>query len=87
MLSPLPLKENEIKFEAIAKGGYNVCPTLMPHRSSSSPTPRASKYGLGSYNNSDINKYLQGKQVGVSVQLSDDSRDVEGSSTIQDLPP
>lgn len=85
IVKPTTLKENEIKFEAIAKGGYNVCPDT--DAASLIFLPYAmSKYGLGSYNNSDINKYLQGKQVGVSVQLSDDSRDVEGSSTIQDLP-
>lgn len=85
IVKPTTLKDNEIKFDAIAKGGYSVCPDadaasiiFMPYA--------MSKYGLGDYTNSDMNKYLQGKQVSVSVQLSDDTREMEGTSTIQDLP-
>lgn len=85
IVKPTTLKDNEIKFDAIAKGGYSVCPDadaasiiFMPYA--------MSKYGLGDYTNSDMNKYLQGKQVSVSVQLSNDTREMEGTSTIQDLP-
>lgn len=85
IVKPTTLKDNEIKFDAIAKGGYSVCPDadaasiiFMPYA--------MSKYGLGDYTNSDMNKYLQGKQVSVAVELSDETRELEGTSTIQDLP-
>lgn len=85
IVKPTTLKDNEIKFDAIAKGGYSVCPDadaasiiFMPYA--------MNKYGLGDYTNSDMNKYLQGKQVSVSVQLSSDTREIGGTSTIQDLP-
>ncbi len=85
IVKPTTFKDNEIKFNAIAKGGFSVRPDA--DASSIIFMPYAmSKYGLGDYNNSDMNKYLQGKQVAVSVNLSSDTRDVTGNSTIQDLP-
>lgn len=43
------------------------------------------QYGLGSYTYKDIQKYLQGKQCGVSFGFGNYSREVEGHSTPKDL--
>ena len=85
IVKPTTFKDNEIKFQAIAKGGTAVLPDeyaasliFFPYAESNS--------GLGLYTNSDLKKYLQGKQVGVSVSLDAYDRTVSGNSTVADLP-
>lgn len=78
-------KDNEILFEAIAKGGTSDLSDelaadiiFMPHAMGNS--------GLGDYTNIDLTKYLQGKQVSVEPSISTYSRSVDGRSTVKDLP-
>ena len=85
VVKPTVFKDNEIKFEAIAKGGtaslpdeYAASVIFFPYAESNS--------GLGDYSNSDLKKYLQGKQVGITANLSAYDRSVTGSSTVSDLP-
>lgn len=85
IVKPTAFKDNEIRFEAIAKGGTAVLPD--EYASSLIFFPYASmNSGLGLYSNSDLKKYLQGKQVGVSTDLSAYDRSVTGTSTVADLP-
>ncbi len=85
IVKPTDFNDNEILFSAIAKGGMSL---LDPADAASVKfLPYAiSNYGLGDYNNSDMKKYLQGRQVSVSHDLKAYSRTVEGTSTVKDLP-
>ncbi len=78
-------KEDEILFTAYAKGGYADYPDEYNNTIKFLPIALGS-YGLGTYTNTDLNKYLAGKQAGVSPSFSDYSRRLSGSSTPKDLP-
>lgn len=78
-------KKNEIVFDAVAKGGIS---TLDP---SLAPTIKFSNYamnahGLNDYSDSDLKKYMQGKQANVNVSADAYARGIEGSTTVKDLP-
>lgn len=85
IVKPTTFKDNEIKFSAIAKGGYSVLPDEFAASIVFSPYALTNS-GLGDYSNSDLKKYLQGKQASVSVELGAYDRAVNGSSNIVDLP-
>ncbi|MCM1032328.1 MAG: insulinase family protein [Odoribacter sp.] len=85
VVKPTTFKENDIQFYAMAKGGYSVLPDtdaasiiFMPYA--------MSKNGLGDYSNSDLTKYLQGKQVSLNIDIDKYDRSLAGVSTVQDLP-
>ncbi len=85
VVKPTKFKNNEIRFEAIAKGGTSVIGDdqaanlkFMPYAMSSS--------GLGDYNSIDLKKYLQGKQAIVSLSFDDYTRTISGNTTVKDLP-
>ena len=85
LVKPTTFKDNDIQLRVVAKGGTNTLPA------SDAPSlifmPYASEYhGLGDYSNSDLKKYLQGKQVSLNVSLEQDGRTISGTSTVQDLP-
>lgn len=85
VVKPTTFKDNEITFMAIAKGGVASLPDEY------APSIIFSKYslsnaGYGDYSNSDVKKYLQGKQVNIQVDLSPYDRSVVGNTTINDLP-
>lgn len=84
IVKPTTLKNNDIQFYAIAKGGYSVLPAedadniiFLPYA--------INNYGLGAYSNSDLSKYLQGKQVGLSLSIDKYDRSLDGNATKQDL--
>ncbi len=78
-------KENEILFDAQAlcgTSGYGASDDLNLRY-----LPVAlMQHGLGSYTDSDLTKYLSGKQASVEIQLDDYVRDVAGSTVPKDLP-
>ncbi|MDE6332984.1 MAG: hypothetical protein K2L80_10365, partial [Muribaculaceae bacterium] len=85
IVKPTDFKENEIVMNAIAVGGTsNVSDDLaatmqfFPYGSSVS--------GAFDYTNADLDKYMQGKQAGVSMNFSEYSRSINGSATVKDLP-
>ena len=85
VVKPTNFKENEIVFQAFALGGISTLPEeaaatvlFFPYAST--------KQGLGDYTNSDLAKYLQGKQVGVNFSADSYTRELSGNSTKQDLP-
>ncbi len=85
IVKPTTFKDNEILFSAIAKGGIS---DIDPAKAASVKfMPYAlGNYGLGDYNNSDMKKYLQGRQVSISHDIDDYYRSIEGSTTVKDLP-
>lgn len=72
-------KDNEIRFGAIANGGYAAFQSspavikMLPYSLSAA--------GYGTYNSSDVEKYLAGKQTSLKLQVSDYSRELAGSTT------
>ncbi len=85
IVKPTQFKDDEILFGAVANGGYS--------RFGVDYTPSIafmgnalSQAGLGTYTNMDLQKYLAGKQAGVRLSWSDDSRSVSGNTTPKDLP-
>ncbi len=78
-------KNDEILFRAVAKGGGTS--TIDDSKANSVIFfPYAmSQTGLGSYSFSDMQKYLQGKQVNCEFSIDDYIRELEGSATPKDL--
>lgn len=85
IVKPTNFKENEIIFSAVALGGASTLdPALAP---SYKFLPYAiSASGLGDYTNSDMKKYLQGRQVKLTPDFDDYYRVLDGNSTVKDLP-
>lgn len=84
MVKQTAFQKDEILFTASAKGGLVAVDDskaasviLLPYALQSA--------GLGSYTNSDVTKYLSGKQVKVNCNFSSYSRTVAGNSTVKDL--
>ncbi len=79
-------KANQILFHAMALGAGEA--SLDQSKAASILfTPYAmSTNGLNDYSNSDLQKYLAGKQVEVDFSYDEYTRELEGSSTVADLP-
>lgn len=78
-------KDDEILFMATANGGTSVYGADDDLNLRFLPIAMLQS-GLGSYTNSDLSKYLAGKQASVSVTLDDYARSVSGSCVVKDLP-
>jgi zinc protease len=77
-------KADEILLDAQALGGTSVYPD--EYASTLVFLPQGlGQYGLGSYTYKDLQKYLQGKQVGVDFSFDTYSRDLSGTTTPKDL--
>lgn len=85
VVKPTAFKENDIQFQAVAKGGYAALPDADASSIIFLPYSMGN-HGLGDYNNSDLTKYLQGKQVSLNLNFSTYDRTVSGATTVQDLP-
>ena len=73
-------KDNEITFGALAKGGLSAF-------NSDAATVKILPYamglaaGYGTYNSSDVEKYLSGKQTSLDLEASEYSREMSGTTT------
>ncbi|MCH5326745.1 MAG: insulinase family protein [Duncaniella sp.] len=77
-------KDDEILVGAFAKGGYAAYPAEWANTIITLPlTLRAN--GLGTYSNTDLDKYTAGKQVELNLSLREYSRSLNGSTTPKDL--
>lgn len=85
IVKPTTFKENDIQFQALAAGGYSVAPAELAPSIICLPYTGGMN-GLGAYTNSDVEKYLMGKQVAVSVDIDSYNRTVQGNTTVADLP-
>ncbi len=86
VVKPTEFKSNEIIFEAMALG--NAGSTLDQSKASSIKYAPLAINGcsLNDYSNSDIRKYLQGKQASVDFGFDDYTRTMSGNTTPKDLP-
>ncbi len=85
IVKPTKFKDDEILFNAIAFNGTSEVPADKVN-SLTFLDYAIGDYGLGSYTNSDLKKYLSGKQVRLSPDFSSYSREFTGSTTPKDLP-
>lgn len=86
VVKPTDFKANEIIFEANALGnGLSEHMDADPASVRYLPIAQMNR-ALNDYSNSDVNKYLQGKQASVSFAASDYMRSLSGNTTVKDLP-
>lgn len=84
IIKPTKFKEDEILMTAIAKGGTSVFGDEKANSLIFMPLA-LQQYGLGAFTNSDLQKYLAGKQVSVRTSFSTYDREVSGNTTPKDL--
>lgn len=84
IVKPTKFKENEIVFDGVAKGGFSAFPDedaasiiFLPYA--------MSNHGLGTYTNLDLQKYLQGKQASVDLNVNAYQTNISGNTTPKDL--
>ena len=77
-------KADEIVMDAQALGGTSIYPDSYNETLVALPM-MLQQYGLGTYSYKDLQKYLQGKQCGVSMSFDTYVRDISGNSTPKDL--
>ncbi|MCM1076478.1 MAG: insulinase family protein [Bacteroides sp.] len=85
IIKPTKFKEDEIMLTGYAKGGTANYSDDYTNTLQFLEVPLGS-YGLGSYTNTDLNKYLAGKQASLGFKFNNYSRSVTGYSTPKDLP-
>ncbi len=79
-------KSNEILFEGIALGKGESTLDQSKAASIKFAPMVIDNLGLNDYSNSDIQKYLSGKQVKVEFSFDKYTRSFSGSTTVRDLP-
>lgn len=85
IVKPTKFKEDEILFGAYAPGGLSTYPADF-NNSIIFLGEISGENGLGTYTHSDLQKYLSGKQCGVSADFGTYQREFSGFSTPKDLP-
>ncbi len=85
IVKPTAFKDNEIVMDAMAIGGMSVLPDEMAASIKFFPMALM-EHGLGDYTSTDVKKYLQGKQANVSFAMDMYNREIEGRTTVKDLP-
>ena len=84
ILKKTNFKENEIIFKAKAKGGSSLY-GKSDYDNLQLFDAVISSSGLGNFSNQDLTKALYGKQVGVSLELSDYYQSLDGYSVPKDI--
>ncbi len=85
IVKPTKFKDDEVLFSAVAVNG--TAPYGADYAKSLNFMPMAlQSYGLGSYSNSDLEKYMAGKQASVRPSFNLYSRRLSGSTTPKDMP-
>ncbi len=86
IVKPTNFKNNEIIFRATAKGGTSDIDAAAAPSIIFLPYAMSRAKALNDYSLTDLQKYTQGKQAGLDFSLSAYNRDLEGTSTVKDLP-
>lgn len=85
IVKPTTFKEDEITIRAVANGGMSTVINSMSVPSYQGLDLVLSSYGIGTYTNSDLQKYLSGKQAGLRVSFGRYQRTVGGNTTPKDI--
>lgn len=83
-LKPTDFKNDEIVFKGIRQGGYSLY-TGKDYYSAQYSNNAVDEMGYGNFSNSDLKKFLAGKNVNVSTIVEDYSEYVQGNSTVKDM--
>jgi len=84
ILKPTDFKNDEIQFSAFAPGGTSLS-SDRNYESATNAASIISASGLGNYNATELDKYLEGKEVSVSPFLSERFEGINGAATPKDL--
>ncbi|MGF7080386.1 M16 family metallopeptidase [Mucilaginibacter sp. UYCu711] len=84
LLKPTAFKNDQIIFSGSSAGG-NSLSTDAEYQSAASAASIVTAGGAGNYSQTELQKYLSGKQVGVSVFIAERNQGISGSSTVNDL--
>jgi zinc protease len=84
ILKPTDFKNDQVLFSAFAPGGTSLSPD-SDYQSAANAAAIVGAGGAGNYDQTGLQKYLAGKQVGVRFQLTERSETLNGSSTPGDL--
>ena len=83
-LKPTDFKNDEIVFNGFAPGGSSLV-SDADYQSGANAAGIIAAGGAGNYNTTQMEKYLEGKQISVHPFISDRSEGFNGSSTPKDL--
>ncbi len=84
ILKPTNFKNDEIIFSAFAPGGTSLY-SDADYQSAANAANLIAAGGAGNYNADQLDKFLEGKQFGVSPYINDRFQGVNGGSTNKDL--
>ncbi|HZY37573.1 MAG TPA: insulinase family protein [Mucilaginibacter sp.] len=84
ILKPTDFKNDEIQFSAFAPGGTTLS-SDADYQSAAHAASIISSSGLGNYNPTQLDKYLEGKEVSVSPFISERFEGINGAATPKDL--
>lgn len=85
IIKPTRFKEDEIMVHAVANGGLSTVINSMSVPSYQGLSLVLNSYGIGTYTESDLQKYLSGKQAGLRVSMDLYERTVSGTTTPKDI--
>ncbi|MCM1347815.1 MAG: insulinase family protein [Firmicutes bacterium] len=85
IVKPTKFKDDEILFSATALNGTAELPSSLDN-SIIFLSDALGSYGLGTYSNSDLQKYMAGKQAMLNIGFSSYNRSFSGYATPKDLP-
>lgn len=83
-LKPTDFKNDEIIFKGIRSGGYSLYEG-KDYQSGQFSNNVVEEMGYGNFTNSDLVKFLAGKEVRVDAVVEDYSEYLRGNSTVKDL--
>ncbi len=86
MVKQTGFKDDEIIFAAVAPQGMSRDAASSSVADFIAFEALGSRYGIGSYTSSDLEKYLAGKQVSINPAFGLYERNISGSTTPKDLP-
>ncbi|MBS1664615.1 MAG: insulinase family protein [Bacteroidetes bacterium] len=84
LLKPTEFKNDQILFSGFASGGSSLYPDA-DYETAASAAAVVSSGGVGNYDEGALQKFLAGKQVGVSPGIDEQTQGINGSSTPADL--
>lgn len=84
ILKPTNFKNDQVLFSAFAPGGTSVY-TDADYQSAANAAGIVSSSGAGNYNSTQLDKYLSGKQLGVSPYIDDRVQGISGGAVPRDL--
>lgn len=86
LLKKTDFKNDEIIFSAVAPGGLSRVYTTATPSDALALDIYANTYGIGTYTNADLQKYLAGKKASFTPSFSLYQTEAGGSTTPKDLP-